>query len=120
MTESEYRRTSKKELVRRLTNTQNQLDDARLEIVNVQTRIENVEGSVTPLREMMEDWKRKAEREQARADREEKARLEAGRIEVRLRKEIASLRRTRLWVCACAALAGAFAASAALVWYIGA
>ena len=120
MTESEYRRTSKKELARRLRNAQNQLDDARLELVNVQTRIENVEGSVRPLREMLEDSKREAAGQRSRADRLEKDRTEAGRIEARLRKEIASLKRTRLWVCAWAALAGAFVASAALVWYMGA
>ena len=87
MTKAEYRRTTKAELARRLKETQdhaakrlkelraaqNELDDMRLEQVNIKTKIENVEASVTPLREMLDDSKRQVEAKQNELDGKQEA-----------------------------------------------
>ena len=114
ISKSEYKRTTKAEFVRRLKATQNELDDARLELVNIKTKIENAEASVTPLRESLEDAKKEAESQRNKADLSQKLADERFDAIMQQDEAIAELKHQRNFTGVIAAL---FAAVAALALY---
>ena len=113
MTRAEYRKTTKAEFARRLKQAQDELDDMRLEQVNIKTKIENVEASVTPLREMLDDSKRQVEAKQNELDQKQEA-LDSCWRDIDAKAEaIAEAKRQRNCCGAVAALFAALGAAAA-------